>query len=162
MAKSSYESLSDSSRIWIYRSDRLLSAEETLKIDNWLNQFTEKWTAHNQSLKAFGQVYHSKFIVILLDEESSNQASGCSIDSQVRFIKDIGKALNVDFFDRLHFDFLIDNSIITIHKNKVLSKIEEGILSEESLVLDHLVKSKMQFEHAWSVPLSQSWHRRLI
>ena len=110
MAKLSYESLSDSSRIWIYRSDRLLSAEETLKVDNWLNQFTEKWTAHNQSLKAFGQVYHSKFIVILLDEESSNQASGCSIDSQVRFIKDIGAALNIDFFDRLHFDFLIDNS----------------------------------------------------
>lgn len=162
MAVASYQSLADSSRVWIYRANRKLTDEEVIQVDAWSEKFITQWTAHSHSLNALSKVYHSQFLVIFLDEESSTQASGCSIDSQVRFIKEVGNALNVDFFDRLHFDFVLNEEVISIHKDEVQSKITSGELSADSLVLDHLVKTKAQFTSAWSVPLSQSWHKRLI
>jgi hypothetical protein len=162
MAIATYETLSDSSRLWIYRADRVLNDDEVAKINSWLTKFINQWTAHNQTLKAFGTIYHSRFITIFLDEENSSQASGCSIDSQVRFIQDMGNALNVDFFDRLHFDFMVEDGILTYHKDDVTTKIQDGDISEDTMVMDHLVKTKKQFEDSWLVPLSQSWHKRLI
>ncbi|MEE9371733.1 MAG: hypothetical protein V3V00_01640 [Saprospiraceae bacterium] len=162
MALATFNSLSDSSRVWIYRSDRKLAPNETIQVSKWIEQFINQWTAHNHTLKAHGSVYHDRFIVILLDEESSAQASGCSIDSQVRFVKDVGESLKIDFFDRLHFDFIIDNKVITIHKDEVQPKISSGDIDKNILVLNHLVKTKSQFINEWSVPLSESWHQRLI
>ena len=162
MAIAAYEHLSDSSRVWIYRSDRRLTIDEENKVNNWLSQFVQQWTAHNNSLSANAKVYHHQFIVILLDEENSAEASGCSIDSQVRFIKDMGNALKVDFFDRLYFDFLEGDQVVSYHKDEVKNKIESGELSSDPLVFDHVVKTKHKFVENWAVPLSQSWHSRLI
>ena len=162
MAYTSFESLHDLSRVWIYRSSIDLSDEQVLNINQWLLEFIEQWTAHNQTLKSHGSVYHNKFIVICLDEYSSSQASGCSIDSQVRFIKDIGNSLNIDFFDRLHFDFFISDSVVSYHKDEVKDMIDSGQLDKDPIVLDHLVKNKSEFEKKWMKPLSTSWHSNLI
>ena len=159
MAFADYKSLADSSRTWIYRSDRKLSKTEEVKVEEWILQFIDKWTAHNQTLRAFGKVYHSQFLVIFLDEESSTQASGCSIDAQVRFIKEVGNALDINFFDRMHFDFIEEEKIISFHKDEIAKKIEIGVLREDSLSIQIiLVKSKKDFENVWSVPLNKSWH----
>lgn len=162
MAFTSFDTLHELSRVWIYRSSRVLTDDEVTKVKDGLRKFSDQWTAHNQTLNAHATVHHNRFITIFLDEHSSSQASGCSIDSQVRFVKDIGNALNVDFFDRLHFDFVIDGEIQSIHKDDVKGLIESGDLSNDSTVLDHLVKSKSEFLSRWQKPLSESWHARLI
>lgn len=162
MAFAPIESLDDGSRVWIYRSDRILKAEEVSQVNKWLGQFIQQWTAHNQTLEAYGEVYHDRFVVIVLDEIKAASASGCSIDAQVRFIKEVGTELQIDFFDRLNFDFMIDGDVVTYHKDEVKGLIEDGKLSLDSLVFDHLVKDKSSFLSTWTKPLSDSWHMRLI
>ena len=162
MAYTTFESLSDSSRVWIYRSNRAFSDQEENSINHWLQQFVEKWTAHNVSLLANAQVFHQQFIVVTLDEASSTQASGCSIDSQVRFITQLGNEIGVDLFDRLTFDFDVNGDVLSVHKDKVKELIENGELKETSQVFNHLVKTKMDLTNNWLVPLNESWHQRLI
>ena len=162
MAFASFDSLPDSSRVWVYRSSRPFSAEEEMNVNHWLQQFVDKWTAHNVTLLANAQVFHSQFIVITLDENSSTQASGCSIDSQVRFITQIGNQLNIDLFDRLTFDFEIEGKVVSIHKDEVRDLISKGQIKETSQVFDHLVKTKEALSNNWLVTLNQSWHNRLI
>ena len=162
MAFTSYEDLGDTSRIWIYRANRQLQESEISNIDEWLTKFLNQWTAHNQTLNAYGKVFRNQFLVIMLDEGNSANASGCSIDAQVHFIKEIEKAVGIDLFDRMHFDFDLDGEILTLHKSKVKENIEEGRINNDSLVYDHLVKNKSEFETKWLKPLSQSWHSKLI
>ena len=66
-----------------------------------MHLFLKSWAAHGNDLKADGILTHDQFIVLVVDESIAD-ASGCSIDSSVKFIKTIGTALNVDFFDRLN------------------------------------------------------------
>ena len=132
------------------------------QLNRLLLKFVDQWTAHNHQLNAFGQVFHNRFIVIILDEMNSSLASGCSIDSQVNFIRELGENLEVDFFDRLHFDFLLDGEVVSFHKDEVGQHLESGILQKSTLVFDHLIKTKAEFEKTWQKELSKSWHSRLI
>ena len=85
-----FQDLPANSRLWIYQSDRKFSEDELLKLQEALNSFLNDWTAHGASLNAGFEIKYDRFIVIGLDQ-SASAASGCSIDSQVRFIQQIEK-----------------------------------------------------------------------
>lgn len=88
------------SKLWLYQSNRKLSATEMQWLDEQLQAFAAEWAAHGRNLKAAAEVLNPYFIALAVDLTHEN-ASGCSIDSSVRFVKDLGKELQVDFFDRL-------------------------------------------------------------
>lgn len=94
------QDLSPDSRLWLYQADRALSPTEIAWAKEQINAFTREWAAHGHQLKAAGDVLNPYFIALAVDLTHEN-ASGCSIDSSVRFIKALGKELNVDFFNRL-------------------------------------------------------------
>lgn len=93
--------LSPESRLWLYQSNRALSPTEIQWVDEQLQVFSTEWAAHGRNLKAAGEVLNPYFIALAADLSHEN-ASGCSIDSSVRFVKDLGKELDVDFFNRLN------------------------------------------------------------
>ena len=90
----------DYSRVWLYLADRKLTADEALSVQEQLNSFTAQWAAHNKQLMAAGVLLFDQYIVLTVNEKVES-ASGCSIDSSVRFIKNLGQQLQVDFFNRL-------------------------------------------------------------
>lgn len=91
----------DASRVWLYLADRPLEKKE----EDWLNaeleMFLKSWVAHNNKLSCDGTILYSQYIVLVVDE-ASVKASGCSIDSSTHFMKKAGVALNIDFFNRLY------------------------------------------------------------
>jgi hypothetical protein len=89
------------SRVWVYTANRLLTSDEQKFIRDEMHLFLGSWAAHGSELKADGLLVHDHFIILAVDE-SKTGASGCSIDSSVKFIKAIGAELNIDFFDRLN------------------------------------------------------------
>lgn len=94
------EELSPDSRLWLYQANRPLSQTEMVWVKEQLENFTTEWAAHGHQLKAAGDVLNPYFIALAVDLTHEN-ASGCSIDASVRFIKAMGAELNVDFFNRL-------------------------------------------------------------
>lgn len=95
-----FPELPSGARVWIYCSDRVLEAEESKKISNQLAGFIQGWSTHGAAMKASSGILLDRFIVIAADEQHL-AASGCSIDSSVRFIKELGSQFNINFFDRL-------------------------------------------------------------
>lgn len=94
------ENLSPDSRLWLYQSNRPLSPTEIAWAKEQISAFTKEWAAHGHQLKAAGDVLNPYFIALAVDLTHEN-ASGCSIDSSVRFVKSMGQELSVDFFNRL-------------------------------------------------------------
>lgn len=87
-------------RIWIYQSDRELSETEVGLANNKLQEFAAQWKAHGKELAARAEIRYNRFIILFLNE-SVEAASGCSIDSSVRFLKAIENELGVNLFDRM-------------------------------------------------------------
>ena len=157
----SYKTLSDTSRVWIYQSNRPFTAQELVALQPAVKRFASQWVSHNQQLRAFAHVFHEQFIVLMVDESFAG-ASGCSIDSSVHFVKQIEGAFQVDLFDRMTFTFKDGEEIKTAHREQFAELFRNGKIDGDTLVFDNLVKTKKEFEDAWIKPLNSSWHKRMV
>ena len=95
-----FTQLSNDSRVWVYQSNRSFSENEKTLLNESFKDFVSSWAAHGSKLVADATVIGDYFVALAVDEKTA-MASGCSIDSSVKFIKSVGQQLNIDFFNRL-------------------------------------------------------------
>ena len=94
-----FPTFSDKARIWVYQSSRLLTEPERKDMEDMAKTFAQRWVSHGTQLEAdatFLSPFH-----LALAVEGNMEASGCSIDSSVRFIKELGNQFQIDFFNRM-------------------------------------------------------------
>ncbi|SDR78190.1 ABC transporter ATPase [Gramella sp. MAR_2010_147] len=156
-----FESLPDSSRVWIYQANRSFTQEELQEITPKLDVFIEKWTAHGADLKASYDIKYNRFITLALDQQL-NAASGCSIDASVQFIQQLEKDYNVDLLDKMNVsykqgDFVAYKSLADFRK-----MVKQKAVSSNTIVFNNLVNNKAEYLSDWEVPASESWHKRFM
>jgi len=156
-----FETLPDSSRVWIYQANRTFSAEELPKIKASIDAFVTEWTAHGKELKAGYDMPYNRFIVIALDQ-GVNAASGCSIDASVHFIQTLEKQYDVTLLDKMNVsykqgEYVAYKSLIDFKK---MAKAKS--VSAKTIVFNNLVTNKEEYYEHWEVPASESWHSRFM
>ncbi|MBU3659894.1 MAG: hypothetical protein FGM14_08500 [Flavobacteriales bacterium] len=130
-----FSNLPAHSRVWLYLADRKLDATEANYVNEQMQHFLSNWAAHNKKLACDGVLLFNQYLILAVDEDIES-ASGCSIDSSVRFVKALGTELKVDFFDRLKVmvlengEPLISNYFEAVEKqqnfiNPMITKLEE-------------------------------------
>ncbi len=144
-----FENLNDKSKVWVYTADRELNPTEVDYLNNQSSLFVREWTAHGVGLKAESLIYKNRFLILAVDESQAN-ASGCSIDSSVKFVKAMESELKINFFNRM-------NLIIT----KDESELESVHISDLKNFKNHSVYNPMittleQLREAWLIPVSSS------
>lgn len=152
--------LPDSSKVWIYQASEVINYETSELIKARLYEFTMNWSSHGQALDSYANLFHHQFLIIVAD--SSSLPSGCSIDSSVHVIEDIGKQFNINFFDRMIFSYMENDHIYTVSKDDFKHKYQAKEIDDETLVFDNLVSNKEDFLSNWVKPLNESWHKRFV
>lgn len=156
-----FDKMARDSRVWLYQSNRDLTAEEQNYILEQTEKFLNTWVAHGTNLNSSVKIFYKRFLVILVDEKFAS-VSGCSIDSSVRFVKALETELNVNFFDRTKVAFLDDGNVFLESLNKIKNRISEGIISGDTLTFNNLIKNKAELEESWMVPASETWLSRYL
>ncbi|MDN5205212.1 hypothetical protein QQ008_27760 [Fulvivirgaceae bacterium BMA10] len=151
-----FEEMPKNSRIWIYQADRKLSEEEVILVQTQLKAFLEQWAAHGADLKCSMRLLHNQFVIITVDEQF-NGASGCSIDSSVHFVQELGSKLGINFFDRTKIAFQVDHEVFVISQTQLKEQIRDGIISEQTPTFNNLVSNIQDFENSWIVPANETW-----
>jgi hypothetical protein len=89
--------------------------------------------------------------------------SGCSTDSSVRFVKELGEKFGVDFFNRTTLAFFAKNKIQLLPMNQLHYAIENRFIDQETLYFNNLVQTKEELERDWIIPVKNSWiNKRLF
>ena len=156
-----YNQMPDTARVWIYQAQKPLSNTTIESLKPELEQFITLWTSHNQALKAWGDILHNQFIVLMVDESQAG-ASGCSIDKSVAFIKNVEQATGTNLFDRLTFTYLEGEEVKTAHKDDFEQLYQKGEINDQTLVFNNLVKNKAELDQSWKIALSDSWHKNFV
>ncbi len=147
------------SRIWIYQADKPLTQQQQAAIIEQGNQFFAQWVAHGKDLHSAFKIFHSQFLVVALDE-SSQEATGCSIDASVHFVQTLEQQFGINFFDRTKIAFAVGDEVILVPMATIKEQIAQGHINAESTTFNNLVTNKTQFEEAWQVPAKNSWLSR--
>lgn len=151
--------LSDSSRVWIYQSTRNFSPKETMKINELCEAFTTQWAAHGQNLTAAHAIYFNRFLCLFVDE-SAHGASGCSIDSSVRFIQNLEREMGIELMNRTQVAYLEGDEVRTIEFKDLANAVESGLITSKTLIFNNTVNSKKAMQNNWIAPASDTWLSR--
>lgn len=157
----SFDSLPDTSRIWIYQSNRAFTDKELVEIKKSIEDFVTQWTAHGAQLKAGYDLPYNRFIVLAMDQ-SHNAASGCSIDASVHFIQLLEKTYGLDLLDKMNVTYKQGEHIAykPLKDFRVMAK--NRAVSGKTIVFNNLVINKLEYKNNWEVPASESWHSRFF
>ena len=156
-----FENLPSHSRVWIYQSNRKFTTQEVEFITEKAILFTNQWTKHGSDLQGSFVIKYNQFLILAVDE-GFNNVSGCSIDSSVRFVKELEKFMGVDMMNKMNISFKDDDhiNIVTISDFKEFIKSDK--ITSETIVFNNMISTKEELETQWEVSLNNSWHKRFL
>lgn len=156
-----FKELPDHARIWIYQANRPFTEEESNKIKSELEDFVEEWTVHGANLNAGFDIVYNRFIVLGINQDIA-AASGCSIDSSVRFIQHLENDYKVDLLDKMNVTFRQGKYIAYKDLKDFKKMVKNRSVSPKTVVFNNLVNTKTEFDNFWEVPIEESWHKRFL
>ena len=156
-----FNTLPETSRVWIYQANRSFTETEIEEIKLKLDTFIENWTAHGSDLQSGYEVKYKRFIVIALNQ-NLNAATGCSIDASVHFIQQLEKEYNVDLMDKMNVSYKQGEFIAHKPLNEFKQMAKQRAVSKNTIVFNNLVANKAEYIENWEVPASESWHSRFL
>ncbi len=149
------------SKVWIYQSNRKLTPIERKEIQSVLDQFTAQWQAHGFQLWAKAMIKYDFFIVFVVDERKAS-ASGCSIDSSVRLIKQLETQFGLDLFNRFNIAYKLEDEVYVINKEDFKTLVAAKKITTDTIVFNNLVQNYTDFKEKWEVPVKHSWHNQFF
>ncbi|HLW40300.1 MAG TPA: hypothetical protein VKX31_07915 [Brumimicrobium sp.] len=149
-----FQEFPDQSRIWLYQSDRALSAAEMEALEQQLLVFSEEWAAHGNKMSASAKVVNPYFSILVVNDELV-PPTGCSVDTKVNFIKELGQKMNVNFFDRMK---------VTLEDQGELKQIHFSELKEykDAFIYDPLLNTLGELRKGWPKAINQSSFAHLV
>lgn len=156
-----FDDLDKNSRVWVYQAAKPFSEEESQLILKNGQEFIESWTAHNVALSGSVTIKHDYFIILSVDE-SQTEASGCSIDKSVHFIRTLENELNIPLLDRSKVAFLAGDKISVKNLHEIKSKVQSKEITAEMLTFDNTIMRKSDLETKWLIPANESWMSRFF
>lgn len=153
--------LNSDSRVWIYQSSRELTEQEVDEMSQLMEGFVNDWAAHGKDLQADFKILFNRFVCLFVDE-TAHGASGCSIDSSVHFIQELESKFGINLMNRTETAFISGESLRVVHMNDLQNLADKGEIDKDTLIFNNLVKTKGEMQSNWLIPISESWHHRLI
>ncbi|GAB3301437.1 hypothetical protein [Hymenobacter tenuis] len=151
-----FSQLPDSARLWIYQAERPLTEAEVTALQPALRQFAADWTSHGRTLAASAEIRHQQFLVIGLDEAVAD-ASGCSIDASVRFVREVEQHLGVHLLEKAKLAFLMNDEVKLLDRLELRAAVAAGTLLPETPYFDNTIGTVGQLRTAWPAPASSTW-----
>ncbi|TNE98140.1 MAG: hypothetical protein EP322_05435 [Bacteroidetes bacterium] len=146
--KDMFESFPDSSRVWIYQSQSRITEDIQNQIKKSLKLFLSGWATHGTELFGGAEIVEDYFIILCVDE-SKVPASGCSIDTSVRFIKELESKYNLNLFNRL-------NVLIELGNEKQIVHFSELSNYPEAYVYNPMIESLGDLRSNWKLKIKDS------
>ena len=142
-------------RVWIYRSLKKLSPEMESEITSLAGKFVSQWAAHGKKLAADFDIHYGHYLVFFVDQQMA-EASGCSIDTQVHFIRQIEAKYQLGLLDRMQIGFLNEGEIDFHHFNDLADLRARGVIRDNDIVINPMVQNLEEFESSFALPFKDS------
>ena len=156
-----FSNLPDESRVWIYQASRSFSTAEKSSVSEELEVFLKQWTAHGADLVTSYDLPYDRFIVLGLNENLQG-ATGCSIDSSVRFIQTLEAKYEMVLLDKMNVTHRNGSEFLYTPLKEFRALAKKRKVSADTIVFNNLVVDKAEYTSHWEVPAGQSWHSRFI
>jgi len=156
-----FNTLPETSRLWIYMSDKEFSTEQKNYIQEKMTKFCTRWNHHKNDLKSSFELKYNRFIILAVDE-SFNEVSGCSINKSIKLMKKFEEKLDLDLMNRLNTAFKVEEQMQVVDLSTFKEFAKNKKVNNDTIVFNNLAATKAAYMNTWEVPASESWHARFV
>ena len=157
-----FENIPDHANVWVYPASRILTDIEASKAEAMIESFVQQWLSHQREVTGSGTILNNRFIILTADEALTD-VSGCSIDSSVRFVRQLEETFSIQLFDRTHMYFMNDAETVEQTDFRNIGQAwEAGLLKEQTMVVNLQVRTMGELRNQWLVPFMQSQYARFL
>ncbi|MDA9584967.1 ABC transporter ATPase [Flavobacteriaceae bacterium] len=156
-----FEYLPSNSRVWVYQSEREFSDQEINFISEKAIEFIDQWTKHGFNLKGSFTLKYNQFLILAVDE-GFNNVSGCSIDSSVRFVKELETSLEVDMMNKMNISFKDGDHINIVKMSDFKEFTKSNKITSETIVFNNMISTIDELKTQWEISVNDSWHKRFL
>lgn len=142
-------------KVWTYIISSPLGEVELEQLLKAGVTFAEHWTAHDVKLSAEFQIFKKRIVVVKVNEDVTN-ASGCSIDKLMRFIKLTETMFGIELLNRFLVAYKNEDAIEIVHATKIKELLQQGVISENTIVYNTSVSNETEYAQ-WEQPLKNTW-----
>lgn len=143
-------------RIWIYTISQLLTEDQLTKLKSRCQNFVSTWTAHEVSLDASFELYKNRLLIFKVNEANYN-ASGCSIDKQLRLVKELEQEFSIELLNRLLVAYENNDEVAVVKQSEIAGLLQNGTISENTLVFDNTISQSFDLAGNWKRPLKDTY-----
>ncbi|WP_339923998.1 hypothetical protein [uncultured Cyclobacterium sp.] len=154
-----FDKMPEDAKIWIYQSDRPFEEQEKTWIISKLVAFCNQWNTHGAEMPSSFDLKYDQFIVLSVDE-SQMGASGCSIDSSVRVIREIEVKLNINLLDSGKVAYLEGDNVRVAFLPEIKNHVVEGSLKSNSRMFNPSVNKIADLKDNWLIEADRSWLKK--
>lgn len=148
-------------RIWIYTISKLLTEDQLTSLKARCQNFVSTWTAHEVSLDASFELYKNRLLIFKVNEANYN-ASGCSIDKQVRLVKELEQEFSVELLNRLLVAYEKNDEVSVVKASEITGLLNEKSITEDTLVFDNTISQSAELAAYWKRPLKDTYLSRYL
>jgi hypothetical protein len=158
----SFDQLPQGSRVWVFASDRPLSADEARVLLEEVDRFLDQWQAHGAPLRNAREWTEDRFLAIGVDP-TVEQASGCSIDGLFRRLQALEGTLATGLVagGRVFYRDAKGKPQLAERKDVPLL-FDRGVISQETPVFDTSVIDARAWRERFVRPARETWVGSLL
>src|SRR5438876_7183252 len=136
-----FEDLPNSSRAWVFGSDRTLDPAQSKIVMNEVDAFMHQWKAHGAELTSGRDWRYGRFLTVAVDQSTAG-ASGCSIDGLFRILKSLEPRIGSSLVGSSRVFFRDSAGAVRSASREEFAKLgRTGEVTQETPVFDPSVTS---------------------
>ena len=151
-----FEQMPAYSRVWVYQADQKFTDSQEQLIRDRMIRFCEGWNTHGNLMPTSFEVVENQILLLAVDE-SNLGASGCSIDSSVRTLRELENLLQINLTDQGKISLKKPTGELkVIPALGVKSRVTSGEIDLETEVINPMTRLKSDLQNLWQ-PVRNSW-----
>lgn len=159
MPVTSFETLADEAKLWVYVADRTLTDAELETLDEFLDRFLDQWTSHGRAVEGAFEI-RDRRILLLAGHIADAEISGCGIDESVRTIDRIAEEMGFSWLPALNVFYRnAEGNVVATDRSTFRELADKNEITAETSVFDPTIdRVKALREDGLERSARSSWH----
>ena len=157
-----FETLPDSSRVWVFGSDAPLSEAGTTALLDGVDAYLADWKAHGAPLTVAREWRDGRFLVVGVDQSAAG-ATGCSIDGLFRVLQGLEGVAGASLVGGGRVFYRDDHAVAkSVTRSEVASLAANGTISRDTVVFDTGLTDLGTFRARFERRAKDTWVREML